>query len=394
MRVLIAEDDADSRNLLSRKLQAWGHEIVEAENGERALEILRQEPVSFVISDWMMPEMDGVELCRRIRNSNFDRYIYVILLTAKNEKAELVTGMESGADDFVVKPFNHNELKVRIRAGERVLKLEKDLDERNQKLREAYSVIRKDLEAAARVQKSLLPSKSAEIDGIKFEWLFLPCTFVAGDIFSFYPVNEFYVGFYHLDVSGHGIPSAMLSVTLSKILAQSSVSDSMIKRSLSRKPYYEIVPPAKLIGSLNRRFQMEDDAMQYFTMIYGLLDLRDNIMKMSQAGHPSPIVLRRNGEIQRIGEGGFPVGMLPNLEYENIECKFQRGDRLFVYSDGVTECTNSERKPFSEERLIAHLEQEGRRPLKEVLAGLKEKLYQWRGTEEFEDDISVLAMEV
>jgi len=394
LRILIAEDDFDSRKLLSRKLQAWGHEIVEAENGAQALEALQREPISFVISDWMMPMMDGPELCRRIRGSEFNRYVYVILLTAKNEMSELVAGMESGADDFMVKPFNKDELKVRIRAGERVLKLERDLDERNRRLHDAYSLIEKDLQAAARMQKSLLPNKSSDIRGIKFEWLFLPCTFVAGDILSFYPVNENYVGFYQLDVAGHGIPSAMMSVTLNKILAQSSVADSMVKRSLPNAPYYEIIPPAKLIFDLNQRFQMEDDAMQYFTMIYGLLDLRNKSLQISQAGHPSPIVMRRNGECEQIGEGGFPVGMLPNLEYENLEVQLHPGDRLFVYSDGITECTNSQKEPFTEERLLTHLEREKDRTLKEVLSSLKESLYQWRGSKEFEDDLSVLAIEV
>lgn len=394
MRILIAEDEFDSRKLLSRKLRAWGHEIVEVENGAQALEILQREPISFVISDWMMPQMDGPELCRCIRSAELNRYVYVILLTAKDEKSELVAGMESGADDFMVKPFNNDELKVRIRAGERVLKLERDLDERNKRLRDVYSVIEKDLEAAARMQKSLLPNKSTEMRGINFEWLFLPCTFVAGDIFSFYPVNEFYVGFYQLDVAGHGIPSAMMSVTLNKILAQSSVADSMVKRSLAEVPYYEIVLPATLIFDLNQRFQMEDDAMQYFTMVYGLIDLRNKTLQLSQAGHPSPIVMRHNGESKAIGTGGFPVGMLPDLEYENTEIQLHPGDRLFVYSDGITECTNSERKPFTEERLMAHLEKERDRPLKEMLASLKESLYQWRGSRDFEDDLSVLAIEV
>ncbi|MFQ5771491.1 MAG: PleD family two-component system response regulator, partial [bacterium] len=198
MRILIADDHADTRLLLSRFLKKWGHEVMVAKDGAEAWEILQKLPINFVISDWIMPNMDGLELCKRIRAANFQRYIYIILLTAKNAKDELVVGMEAGADDFMVKPFNKGELKVRIRAGERILKLEKDLDERNQKLSEVYAVIRKDLQAAAELQKSFLPDATVSFNGLKFEWLFLPCTFVAGDIFNFFALDEKNVGFYLL----------------------------------------------------------------------------------------------------------------------------------------------------------------------------------------------------
>lgn len=393
MRILIAEDDYDSRRLLCRTLETWGHEVVATEDGAQAWNVLQHEPIDFVVSDWMMPELDGLELCRRIREARFDRYIYFILLTAKNNKKELVAGMEAGADDFVVKPFNKGELRVRIRAGERILKLQRDLKLRNQKLREAYASIRKDLEAAARVQKSLLPDASSMVRGIKFDWLFIPCTFVAGDIFSFFPVNENFLGFYHLDVAGHGIPAAMLSVTLSKMLSQTSLKESFLKKPIAEEPYYQVLSPAQVIHDLNQRFQTEEDAMQYFTMVYGIIDATQTRMKLSQAGHPSPILVRQNEEIVLVGEGGFPVGMLPDMSYEETEIEFRPGDRLFVYSDGITECTNSQREQFSEKRLIEHLETYRNRPLQELLQALKSRLYAWRGRQDFEDDVSILAIE-
>lgn len=393
MKILIAEDDVDSRLLLSRMLQRWGHDIIAAEDGAEAWRILQEEPISFVISDWMMPEMDGLELCRKVRSSDFGRYIYIILLTAKNDKKELVAGMEAGADDFVVKPFNKGELNVRIRAGERILKLEKDLAERNRKLSEAYSSIKKDLEAAAKMQESLLPQSTSMIHGIRFEWLFLPCTFVAGDIFSFFPVNEHYLGFYLLDVAGHGIPAAMLSVTLSKMLSQTSLQDSYIKKPIAERPYYKIISPAEVIYDLNQRFQTENDAMQYFTMVYGLFDAKSNVLKISQAGHPPPIILKRGQRVSLVGDGGFPVGMLPGLEYDEVEFVFGQGDRLFIYSDGITECTNSQQEQFSVERLVYHLEEYRDLPLSDLLFRLKNDLRDWRGNAEFEDDVSILAVE-
>ncbi|MFQ5824891.1 MAG: PP2C family protein-serine/threonine phosphatase [bacterium] len=393
MRILIADDDNDIRQLLARSLQKWGHEVLAVTHGVEAWEILQKEQISFVISDWMMPKMDGLELCRKIRAANFQRYIYIILLTAKDAKNELVEGMEAGADDFVVKPFNKGELDVRIRAGERILKLQKDLEERNKKLSEAYSVMSKDLEAAADMQKSLLPSTASTISGIKFEWIFLPCTYVAGDIFNFFRLDEHHIGFYLLDVAGHGIPAAMQSVTLSKLLSPLPCKSSPLKYFIPKPPHYAISPPAKAIKEINHRFQSEHDTMQYFTMIYGIINTPNNKIKLSQAGHPCPIYLKSGDQGLLIGSGGFPVGMFPDLEYDDYEIDFQQGDRLLLYSDGITECTNKHNQQYSINRLMNLVDECRNRPLKDLLHNLKQSLCHWRGSDEFHDDVSILAIE-
>jgi diguanylate cyclase (GGDEF)-like protein len=134
MKILIAEDDAVSRLMLGRTLQQWGHEVIAASNGEEAWARFTAEPCQFVITDWMMPETDGLELCRRIRALEGRDYTYVILLTARSQKGDLIEGMSAGADDFIAKPFDVEELEVRIRAGERVVKLEHSLNERNKQI--------------------------------------------------------------------------------------------------------------------------------------------------------------------------------------------------------------------------------------------------------------------
>jgi two-component system NtrC family sensor kinase len=124
MKVLIADDDPISRKLLQSYLQKWGCEVTAAENGGEAWSSFQQDEFPIVITDWMMPELDGVELIRRIRSGPRPGYVYVILLTAKGQKEDLVTGMDAGADDFLTKPFDRDELRVRLRAGERIVQLE------------------------------------------------------------------------------------------------------------------------------------------------------------------------------------------------------------------------------------------------------------------------------
>ncbi len=400
MRILIVDDDDDIRVLLSRILQKWGHDVISASDGVEAWEILQKDHVNFVISDWMMPKMDGLELCERIRDANLSRYIYVILLTGKDEKNDLIKGLGAGADDFVVKPFNKGELNVRIRAGERILKLEQDLEEHNESLREAneklkkaYGVISKDLDSAAKMQKSLLPDAALNLSGIKFDWIFCPSMFIAGDILNFFNLDSHHICFYLLDVAGHGIPAAMLSVTLSKILSPSPQMGRPLKHFIPETQHYEITPPAIALEELNRRFQNEKDAMQYFTMVYGIIDTRNGKVRITQAGHPSPIFLSRNTKGTLVGTGGFPVGMLPDVDYKEQTVDLSPGDRLFVYSDGVTECTNSKMEQFSEEQLIRLLEEWKYLPLREVLSRLEQRLNLWKDNGEFKDDVSLLAIE-
>jgi len=126
MKILIVEDDPVSRRLLESFLSGWGHDVQLAVNGREAWAILQNpDAPNLVVSDWMMPEMDGLELCRRIRATGKSGYIYFIILTAKEKKEDMVKGLEAGADDLLVKPFSHEELKCRVLIGERILNLEK-----------------------------------------------------------------------------------------------------------------------------------------------------------------------------------------------------------------------------------------------------------------------------
>ncbi len=125
MKILIVEDDPTSRRILQANLIKWGYEVTLATDGQRAFDILHQpEPPNLVISDWIMPHMDGLTLCREIRRLNIKRYVYFILLTTKGEKRDIIQGLAAGADDFLIKPFNQEELKYRIRIGERIINLE------------------------------------------------------------------------------------------------------------------------------------------------------------------------------------------------------------------------------------------------------------------------------
>lgn len=397
MKILIADDSEDMQMLLSQYLRQWGHTVVVARNGAEALHILEETDIQFVISDWAMPLMSGEELCRTVREKiDLQRYIYIILLTAKQERQDLVTGMEAGADDFIRKPFNKDELRVRIRAGERTLQMEKMLAEQNTQLKEAQEALRNDLEVAAQVQRNLLPNPKEQPFahvGYRFDWLYTPAAFLGGDTCNVLRLDKTHAGFYMIDVAGHGIPSALKTVMLHQTLSAANGQAGLLKDDISYAPHCFIRPAAEVLYELNNISQDENDAMHYFTMIYGLLDVETGQATISHAGHPSAILLHSDSSMEMTDTGGVPVGMLPEMVYEESTLTLIAGDRIILYTDGVTECENIFGEQFTLQRFQDLLREHGQKPLRDMIAAIHQALVVWRGSSGFDDDISLLIIE-
>jgi len=399
VKILLVDDDPLALKIHSRLLHRQGHEVLEASGGEIAWQLVCEHDISFVVSDWIMPGLPGVDLCRKIRATDFGHYVYVILCTAKDRKSDLIEGMDAGADDFLVKPISPEELRVRVRAGERVLSLQRGLADKNRelsrintRLQSAQKLIENDLEAAAWMQQRLLPPPAAlKAHGLKCEGRLQPSGYVAGDIFNFFVMNERQVGFYLLDVSGHGVPAAMLSVTLSMMLTPDAAHSSPLSRYNPASGEFEVLLPEEAICELNRRFQAKDD--RYLTMIYGIYDSSTSLVRLAQAGHPGPVKISSAGELQILGTGGMPIGIWEEIDFDCFDTSFISGDKLLLYSDGVTECMNLGGQPFGEARLLDGLRSLTTLPLADMLQGLLSQIESWRSGVDVKDDISLLAIE-
>ena len=399
MKILLVDDDPIARAIHAMMLHSQGHEVIEAADGELAWLLVQEKDIGFVVSDWMMPNLAGVELCRKIRAANFENYVYVILCTSKGAKSDLIEGMDAGADDFLVKPIGPEELRVKVRAGERVLNLQRGLADKNRELatingqlQSAHKLVEEDLKAAAWMQQRLLPQPMQKAHGIECLWRLEPSGYIAGDIFNCFSMGEQEAGFYLLDVCGHGVPAAMLSVTLSMVLTPEATYGSPLMALDPSTGKSAVLPPDDAVRELNRRFQSIDD--RYFTMIYGVFDLRSSTIRFAQAGHPGPILMRKGAKPQTHGEGGMPVGLWPKIVFDCFDIPVRAGDRLLLYSDGVTECVNETNTAFGEERLLSYLEECANVSLEHLLEGLISELKTWRGKNECADDISLLALEV
>jgi sigma-B regulation protein RsbU (phosphoserine phosphatase) len=304
--------------------------------------------------------------------------------------------MDAGSDDILSIPLESPLLGVRVRAAERILTLRRELADQNSNLNilntqlgAAYKTIQADLEAASALQLSLLPTISKLHRSFCLEWLLLPSSFLAGDNLNYFMMQQRYILFYHLDVAGHGIPSALLAVTLNHLL--SPQPGSPMVRFDPHLELKRIVPPVEVVGELNRRFQTTGDG--YFTMIYGVLDTETHEIRFCQAGHPSPLKVSKDGTIATVGDGGFPVGLWPNMTYDETVIQLMPGERLLLYSDGIFECVNNKKAKYSMERLQLLVSAHASSSVKELLNAISADLELWCEGTGFGDDVSLLVIE-
>lgn len=144
MKILVAEDDPVSRRVLEANLAKWGYDVLSASEGLHALQLLqRKDPPELTVLDWMMPGMDGLEICRKVREGGQNPSTYIILLTARDSQEDVVRGLEAGADDYMTKPFDHNELRARVQVGKRIVELEMNLAKRVQELEDALARVKR-----------------------------------------------------------------------------------------------------------------------------------------------------------------------------------------------------------------------------------------------------------
>ena len=342
--MLVADDSRLQRRILSKFLTNWGFEVHEAGAGDEALELCRSLAPDLVLSDWMMPGLDGLEFCREFRQLPANFYGYFILLTSKSDKLEVAQGLDAGADDFLSKPVNPNELRARIAAGDRILAMQRELSDKNrmigetlEQLQAAYDSIDRDLMQAKKIQKSLIPDLMRDFGAAEVSLLIKPCGHIGGDLVGVFSPGPAQVGFYNIDVSGHGITSAMMTARLAGYLSSTHFNENL---GLEWQPdgSYRMRSPADVARLLNERQVADTGIDEYFTLAYGTADLATGHVELVQAGHPHPLVLRADGRAEFIGDGGVPIGLLPDIPYSQVEITLNPGDRLLMYSDGFTEC--------------------------------------------------------
>ncbi|WP_305970015.1 MULTISPECIES: PP2C family protein-serine/threonine phosphatase [unclassified Mameliella] len=357
-RVLVVDDRRAQLKMVETMVRRWGYEVMTADSGHRALEIVRNTPPDLILSDWMMPGMTGLEFCRHFRALSQNGYGYFILLTSKSEKGDIAKGLDAGADDFLTKPVNAHELRARITAGERIVSMERQLSEKNrqvsdalEELREIHTAIDNDLRQARTIQQSLVPERICEVLTSRVSLLLRPCGHVGGDLVGLFKPGFGRLGLYSIDVSGHGITSAMVTARVAGYLSSTFPEQNVaLERRFER--FYAMREPAETAQMLNQRLAADPGVEEYLTMAYVAADLASGRMRMVQAGHSPPLLLRADGSHDFIGNGGLPIGLVNEVSYDQHEFQLQSGDRLLLYSDGFTEAVMKNGEMLGDDGLV------------------------------------------
>jgi phosphoserine phosphatase RsbU/P len=325
LQILVIDDDPTIRMTLQRFLKSQGYDAIVAKDGEEGLAKAREIHPSLIICDWMMPIIDGLEVCRQIKSNPDLANIYLILLTAKDQEGDLVRGLEMGADDFLGKPPRINELRARVRAGLRLYQATEEIQRQKR-------LIEQELAQASQYVRSLLP---APLEGeVSIQSSFLPSTQLGGDSFDYFWLDDDHLALYLLDVSGHGVGSALLSVSVLNLMRSRSLRHSRTSQNTTN--FYK---PSEVLSDLNNTFQMSMHNEMYFTIWYGVYNKQTNKLVYSSGGHP-PAVLISNEEIPKIKllkTAGLPIGMMPDINYQEQVCEIDTSSRLYLFSDGVYE---------------------------------------------------------
>ncbi len=228
---------------------------------------------------------------------------------------------------------------------QQLLEVQAQLQERERELAEA-------LQSAANIQRSLIPRSPPAYHQLHFAWQFAPCKKVGGDLFNVAALDEHTIMAYLLDVSGHGLASAMVSVAVHQSL--SPTTGRLLKRPIGHRPFYRITPPHEVLAALDREYPFERFD-EFFTITYLLLNPLTGLLRYASAGHPPPLLLRGDGSLARLDHGGPIIGVGQGDSFADGECQLQEGDRLYVYTDGLIEQPDGGGHLFGEARLITEL---------------------------------------
>ncbi|NOY07929.1 MAG: SpoIIE family protein phosphatase [Spirochaetes bacterium] len=254
--------------------------------------------------------------------------------------------------------------------------------------------MKKHLETAVKVQRSLLPPQNLSIKGMEFSWSFEPSEDVGGDIFDIFKLDESNIGFYILDVCGHGLKAAMLSVTLSRILTPLAEHSGLLKTYNNRLKHYRITPPAEIADLLNKRFQFSSEKDQFFTFLYGIFNLEKATFNYVSAGHPGFIYTDRKGKMYFPELKGFPIGFTDKPGYRENLIKTGPGYRFFFFSDGLTELVNLRGEILGIKSLTEIIKDSSSLPVSKVPDYLVAEAKRRTATKITEDDISCIVLEI
>lgn len=375
-QILVIDDDRAVQILLKRMLERQGYEVITTSNGEEGIAKALDYHPALIICDWVMPGLNGLDVCRYVKKDSSLATTFFILLTSLDSIADRVKGLDAGADDFITKPVEQNELQARVRAGLRLHQMSHELKAQKQLLED-------ELAEAAEYVRSLLPPPMVE--PLKIDFRFIPSQQLGGDCFDYYWLDPDYLAIYLLDTAGHGLKATLPSISVLNLLRSHAL------KSLN---YYQ---PSEVLRALNDTFQMNYKNDKYFTIWYGVYNRVKRQLIYASAGHPPAVLLSKNlakkPEVKLLRTPGMPVGMFPEAKYKDDFCTIEESSTLYIFSDGVYEITRPDGTVWNLDSFIQILT-DSPEPVEGKLEMIINYLSNLNSKNVFDDDLSILQIQL
>jgi sigma-B regulation protein RsbU (phosphoserine phosphatase) len=364
--ILIVEDNPESLDILRARLTAHNYEVITAPDGEAGLTMAREKQPDLILLDIMMPKMDGIEVCRRIKGDPSLPFMPIIMVTAKADSEDVVAGLEAGGDEYLTKPVDHAALVARVKSMLRI----KDLHDT---VLEQSAQLKVQLETATKIQSLFWPEIPGMEAGSHVWATSVPAGYVGGDLYDIIPLPDSSWLAYVADVSDKGVPAALIMAALSTRIR----SEAQIQNEVG-----------KLLETVNNSMYSLTSAEGFFaTIAVARYWPSSGKMKLTLGGHLAPLWIKE-GEIRNLPQiEGIALGVTPEVHYETEEILLSPGESILFFTDGVVEAENENKDLFGNDRLAAYIGNAEGPPWGQ---GLLESISQWRGDSSPNDDLTIL----
>lgn len=380
-QLLVVDDDPDILRIVQFFLSKQDFQVHAASDGEEAIKVLQANPnIELVLSDVMMPKVSGLELLKQLRGMEQYAEIPVILISAEGETSQKVMGLNLGADDFITKPFNFDELMARVKNHLRLRGLQKDLVLANELLKHKNELLVADLETAQGVQMALMPDGFPENPKYRLGSQYHPVERVGGDFFDVVPLADGdKLGILIVDVCGHGVAAAFIT--------------AMTKITF-RNACYSSTDPAAVLNQMNTELNSNLKG-GFITAFYAVYDIPSRTIAYASGGHPPLLVHRRStNEITRLHPQSTFLGMFDPVTFASNEFSLMTGDRVVFYTDGLFESHNQDMEQFGMERVEQVIKDNPEAEIQPILNLLLTSMMEFVGERDLDDDITLVGLDV
>lgn len=377
IKVLLVDDQMIVGEQVRRMLSQY--EDIEyhfCQDPSKALQTAKEIKPTLILQDLIMPDIDGLTLVKFYRASNDLKDVPIIVLSSKEEATTKAEMFEAGANDYIVKLPDKIELLARIRYHSRAYINLLQRNEAYESLEKSQKALASELSKAGEYVISMLPESFSK-EGLSTFWRFIPSAQLGGDSFGYHWLDENHFAIYLLDVCGHGVGPALLSVSAMNFLKSNA---------LSTLNFHD---PAIVANALNKAFQMSDHNGLYFTIWYGVYNKTERTIDFISAGHPPALLIDKNGNMTKLMNDNFIIGGLPDFPFSSSKVEIPHGASLYVYSDGVYEIELPDSSIWELDEMADFIKTAANDDASEI-DGLLKKVRAMGGKEILDDDFSML----